>query len=91
MASHAWTSGCRVDQPLHDVGTLLCLPLGGLLSLGAGATGLFSYGKPRARGAYAAMGVVAMVMGALGVIVSLFLFSTGFSPHAIDPAYLHSC
>ena len=91
VASHAWTSGCRVDKPLHDVGTLVCLPFGGLLSLGAAITGLVSRGQPRARDAYRAMGIAAMVMGALGVVIILFLFSTEIRPHAINPAYLHSC
>ncbi len=91
VASHAWTNGCRVDEPLHNVGTLVCLPLGALLSLAAAITGLVSRAKPRAGGAYRAMGVAAMVMGALGVIILLFLFSTEIRPHAINPAYLHSC
>src|ERR1700694_1830604 len=79
VASHAWTNGCRVDEPLHNAGTL-CLVLGGLLSVGAGVTGLISLLKPRGRGAYLAMGVAAMVMGAVGVMVCLFLFSTEISP-----------
>jgi hypothetical protein len=59
--------------------------------VGAVLTGLTSLPKPRARGTYLAMGVVAMVMGGVGVMVRLFLFSTEIRPHAINPAYLHSC
>lgn len=90
VASHEWKSECLVDKPLRDAGTL-CLVLGGLLSVGAGVTGLFSLVKPRASGAYLAMGVAAMVMGAVGVTVCLFLFSHEISPHAISPAYQHPC
>jgi hypothetical protein len=89
VASHAWTNGCVVDKPLNGAGTL-CLVLGGLLSVGAGVTGL-SIRKPRARSPYVAIGVAAMVMGAVGVLVCLFLFSTEIRPHAINPAYLHPC
>jgi len=87
-ASHAWTTGCLVDKPLEGAGTL-CLVLGGLLSVGAAVTGLISLANPRAR--RAAIGVAAMVMGAVGVIVCLFLFSSEIRPHAISPAYLHPC
>jgi hypothetical protein len=37
------------------------------------------------------MGVAAMVMGGVGVMVRLLLFGTEIRPHAINPAYLHSC
>jgi uncharacterized membrane protein YbhN (UPF0104 family) len=90
VASHAWTDECLVNTPLDDAGTL-CLVLGALLSVGAGVTGLISLLKPRARGAYRAIGVAAMVMGAVGVMVCLFLISHEVSPHAINPAYLHTC
>jgi hypothetical protein len=90
VASHAWTDECLVNTPLDDAGTL-CLVLGALLSVGAGVTGLISLLKPRARGAYLAIGVAAMVMGAVGVMVCLFLISHEISPHAINPAYLHPC
>lgn len=86
-ASHAWQSGCRVDHSLHTAGTL-CLLLGGLLSVGAGVTGLIGLRK---RGGPAAMGVAATVMGALGLVVCLVLFVTETSPHAVNPAYLHPC
>jgi hypothetical protein len=89
-ASHAWTNGCVVDTPLDGAGTL-CLVLGGLLSVGAGVTGLISLRKPRARSPYVAIGVAAMVMAAVGLLVCLFLFSTEIGPHAISPAYLHPC
>jgi hypothetical protein len=89
-ASHAWTHGCVVDKPLNGAGTV-CLILGGLLSVGAGVTGLISLRKPRPRSPYVAVGVAAVVMGAVGVLVCLFLFSTEISPHAINPAYLHPC
>lgn len=89
-ASHAWTNGCLVDKPLHGAGTL-CLVLAGLLSVGTGVTGLTSLVKPRARGAYLAVAVAAMVMGAVGLMICLFLFSTEISPHAINPAYQHPC
>jgi hypothetical protein len=89
-ASNAWTSGCLADKPLEGAGTL-CLVLVGLLSVGAGVTGLISLVKPRVRGAYLAMGVAGMVMGAVGVMVCLVLLRTEISPHAINPAYLHPC
>jgi hypothetical protein len=90
VASHAWTNGCLVDKTPHGIG-ILCLLLGGLLSVGAGVTGLISLLKPRARGPYLAIGVAAMVMGAVGALVCLFLFSSEISPHAISPVYLHPC
>jgi predicted acyltransferase len=91
VASHAWTTGCRVDKSLRDAGTFVCLPLGGLLSLGAVVTGLASRGKSRGRSAHRVMGVVAMVTGAVGLIIILFLFTTEVRPHAVNPAYLHPC
>jgi hypothetical protein len=89
-ASHAWTSGCLVDKPLLNAGTL-CSLLGGLLNIGAAVTALIRLVKPRARGGAIAMGAVAMVMGAVGAIVCLLLFATEMSPHAISPVYLHAC
>jgi hypothetical protein len=61
------------------------------LSIGAGVAPLVSLLKPRARGPYAAIGLTAMVMGAVGALVCPFFFSTGISPHAINPASLHPC
>ena len=90
VASHASTNGCLVDKPLRAAGGL-CVVLGGLLSVGAGVTGLISLIKPRARGAYLAMGVAAIVMGAVVVVFLFQLFMTHLSPHAINPAYLHPC
>jgi hypothetical protein len=90
VASHAWTNGCLVDNPLNGAGTW-CLVLGGLLNVGAGVTGLISLLKPRACGPYAAIGVAAIVIAAVGVLACLLLFSTQISPHAVNPAYLHPC
>ncbi|ORW91443.1 hypothetical protein AWC27_00755 [Mycobacterium szulgai] len=90
MASHAWESGCGVDRNL-DGARSRCLILGGLLSVGAGVTGLVSLLRPRVRGAYLAIGVAATAIGAIGLLLCLFLFTTGMSPRAIDPFYLHHC
>lgn len=90
IASHATTNGCLVDTSLLNAGTL-CALLGGLLSIGAAVTALIGLVKPRARGAVLAMGAAAVVMGAVGAIVCLFLFATEIGPHAINPAYLHPC
>ncbi|WP_139801744.1 hypothetical protein [Mycobacterium angelicum] len=89
-ASHAWESGCVVDRDLDGAGSL-CLVLGGLLSAGAGVTGLVSLLKPRIRGAYLAIGVAATALGGIGLLFCLLLFTTGTSPRAIDPVYLHHC
>ncbi len=90
VASHAATSGCLVDKSLLNAGTL-CVLLGSLLNIGAAVTALIRLVKPRARGAAFAMGAVAMVMGAIGAMVCLFLFATEIGPHAANPAYLHPC
>ncbi len=90
VASHAWTSGCLVDKSSRGAGTA-CLVAGCVLSVAAGVAGVISLAKPRARGAYLAIGVAAVVMSTLGLAFCLFLFSAEISPHAIDPAYLHPC
>ncbi|MCV7079441.1 hypothetical protein [Mycobacterium szulgai] len=54
-------------------------------------TGLVSLLRPRVRGAYLAIGVAATAIGAIGLLLCLFLFTTGMSPRAIDPFYLHHC
>ena len=90
VASHAWTTGCLVDGSLRGGGTA-CLVVGAVLSVGAGATGLISLVKPRAHGAYLAIGVAAVLMSTLGLVFCLFLFSAEISPRAINPAYLHPC
>jgi hypothetical protein len=89
VAGHAKTHGC-IGDTLRGVESL-CLFVGGLLSIGAGVTGLISLLKPRARGAYLAMGVAAMVMGAVVVVLCFLWFSTGISPHAVNPSYRHRC
>lgn len=90
IASHETTSGCLVDKSLLNAGTL-CALLGGLLNIGAAVTAFIGVVKPRARGGILAMGVAAMVMGAVGATVCLFLFGTEIGPHAVNPAYLHPC
>ncbi len=90
VASHAWTTGCLVDGSLRGAGAA-CLVVGCVLSVGAGVAGLISLVKPRARGAYLAIGVAAVVMSTLSLVFGLFLFSAEISPRAIDPAYLHPC
>lgn len=89
-ASHAWTDGCLVDTRLHGAG-ILCDVLGVLLGAAAGVSGLISLRKPTGRGAYRAMGVAAVVMGAIVVAIGLFLISAAIRPGAISPAYLHPC
>jgi hypothetical protein len=90
VASHAWTDGCLVNKPVRGAGTLFVV-LGGLLSVVAGVAALMSFFRPRARGSYLALGVAAMLMGALSLAVCLVLFSAEITPHAINPVYLHPC
>lgn len=85
-ASHAWTSGCRVDGSLRGAGTL-CLVLAGLLGAGAAVTGLLRLRTPRRR----PLAVAAAALGAGAVLVCLVLFLAETSPHAVNPAYLHPC
>ena len=83
VAGHAKTHGC-IGDTLRGVESLR-LFVGGLLSVGAGVTGLISLLKPRARGAYLAMGVAAMVMGAVVVALCFLWFRIWISPHAVSP------
>jgi hypothetical protein len=87
VAGHAKTNGC-IGDTLRGVESLR-LFVGGLLSVGAGVTGLISLLKPRARGAYLAMGMAAMVMGAVVVALCFLWFRTWISPHADSPVYPH--
>jgi hypothetical protein len=89
VVGNAKMHGC-VGNTLLGVESL-CLFVGGLLSVGAGVTGLISLLKPRARGVYLAMGVAAVVIGAVVVVLCLLWFSTAISPHAVSPVYRHRC
>jgi hypothetical protein len=89
VASHAFTSGCMVDERLYGAGARWPL-IGGPLSVGAAVTGLIGViGRGRARGAYLVMGIAAVV---IAVVVCLVMLGAPTAPHAgIPPQYLHPC